>query len=105
MESDVVANLGLQVRTEANVAMRKLDAALAGDAAESVEFAGAGVVALALHPKVAAQWSGKVVMTTELAHDFGLVDPADGSVPRSLDTEALRRRMARPPKWWIRPKL
>ena len=93
------------VRTEANAAMRKLDVAMAGDAAESVEFAGAGVVALARHPEVAAAWSGRIVMTTELASGFGFADPADGSAPRSLDTEALRRRMAKPPKWWMKPKL
>ena len=92
------------VRTEVNESMRKLDTALAGDAAESVEFSGAGVVALMRHPQMAARWSGRVMMTTELAEEFGFTDPADGSVPRSMDAAALRRLMARPPKWWSRPK-
>jgi hypothetical protein len=62
-----------------------------GDAAESVEFSGAGVVALALHPEVAAGWSGKVLMTTELAEAFGFAD-VDGTVHRPPHRE---------PKPWI----
>lgn len=87
------------VRTEINESMSKLDQIMAGDAAESVEFSGMGVVALACHPEIALALSGKVLMTTELAEQFSFVD-VDGQTPKSIDHVALRRQMERPPKWW-----
>ena len=54
------------VKTELNEAMPKLDEIMAGDAAESIEFSGKGVVALAENMEAALERSGKIVMTTEL---------------------------------------
>lgn len=71
---------------------------------ESVEFSGRGVVALAADPG-RMRFSGKVVMTPELAEIYGFTD-VDGSTPWGNDDflKVVRKVMAGPPSMWKLPK-
>ena len=82
-----------------SAAMRE---ALAGASAESAEYAGICVAALAARPETAMAWTGMVVTTAEVAAAIGAGGGADvdGVVPRSLDVGALRAAMEKPPRHW-----
>jgi dehydrogenase/reductase SDR family protein 1 len=87
------------VRTEFAHEDESLQKAIVGTRAESVEFAGIAVVKLALHPEAAMERTGMVLITTELAAEFGYTD-VDGAQPRSINARALRLEMAKPPRHW-----
>lgn len=74
------------------------------DVRESVEFSGRGIAALASDPAV-MRFSGRVLMTPELAVEYGFTD-VDGSVPwGSGDIMKLARKsMSSPPSQWRLPK-
>merc|ERR1712194_546205 len=71
---------------------------------ESVEFSGRGVVALATDPD-RMRFSGKVVMTPELAEIYNFTD-VDGSVPWGNEDflKMIRKVMGGPPSMWNLPK-
>lgn len=71
---------------------------------ESVEFSGRGVVALAADPN-RMRFSGKVLLTPELAEIYGFTD-VDGAVPWGKDDflKMIRKMMGRPPSQWKLPK-
>merc|ERR1719350_468709 len=66
--------------------------------AETPEFIGRAVVALAQDPKAQLK-SGKVLIAQELADEYGFTD-VGGHVPRDKVMRGLRRHMAGPPKHW-----
>ena len=70
---------------------------------ETPEFAGAAVAALAARPAAAMARTGKVLLTTELAAEFGFTD-TDGTRPNS-HPPGLREQLARPPEHWVLSKL
>ena len=67
--------------------------------AESTEYSGKACVALATNPQAAMERTGKIVLTTELAEEFGYTD-VDGSSPAS-HPPGLRERMGAPPQHWV----
>lgn len=70
---------------------------------ESVEMTGRGVVSLACDPDV-MRWSGKVVMTPELAEEYGFTD-IDGKIhwgPNNF-MKKVRTAMKEPPSHWQLP--
>lgn len=71
---------------------------------ESVEFSGRGVAALAADPD-RMRFSGKVVMTPELAEIYGFTD-VDGTVPWGNDDflKMTRKVMSGPPSMWKLPR-
>jgi len=69
--------------------------------AESCEFSGRAVVALAKDPKV-GDFTGKVVMTVELAKYYGFED-VKGGVPGQALAKAFRGEIMKPPKQWEMP--
>ena len=70
-----------------------------GPHAESTEYSGKACVALATNPQAAMERTGKIVLTTELAEEFGYTD-VDGSSPAS-HPPGLRERMGAPPQHWV----
>ena len=68
--------------------------------AESPEFVGLGVVALATDPETIHTASGKVIMAWELAEKYEYVDPASGVVPQDKVMRGLKAEMAGPPPHW-----
>ena len=80
-------------------------------AAESPEYVGRAIVALAADGDAALARTGKVVMSHELGAEFGFVD-TDGNTPRDKVMQSLRSEMESPPVFWqpdwpgyVRPKL
>jgi len=69
--------------------------------AESCEFSGRAVVALAKDPKV-KDFTGKVVLTAELAKYYGFED-VKGGVKGQVLAKWLRGEIAKPPKQWELP--
>jgi len=67
---------------------------------ESVEFSGRGVAALAADPNK-MRFSGKVLMTPELAEMYGFTD-VNGAVPWGKDNflKMIRKMMGGPPSQW-----
>jgi dehydrogenase/reductase SDR family protein 1 len=74
------------------------------DQMESVEFSGRGVVALAADPNK-MRFTGKVLLTPELAEIYGFKD-VDGAVPWGKDDflKMIRKMMGGPPSQWRLPK-
>lgn len=73
--------------------------AAAFEDAETPEFSGAAVVALAKSPEAALQRTGKVLLTVELAQELGFTD-LTGKIPKSMDPANIRRQMQQPPNQW-----
>jgi len=72
--------------------------------AESPEFVGRAVVALASDPKVLERFSGKVVIAQELADFYGFTD-VEGHVPKDKVMRTLREKhMSGPPVHWFLDK-
>lgn len=66
---------------------------------ESVEFPGLAVVALAKNPDKAMQKTGKILLTDEMAKEFGYVD-IDGTIPHSHPENFREGGMSKPPAYW-----
>ena len=69
-------------------------------AKETPEFVGRAVVALKLDPELMKK-SGKVVMASELAEEYGYKD-IDGNVPTDPVMKKLRETMSKPPDRWVK---
>ena len=88
------------VKTELIELRRGTDEKSAFANGESVEFAGASIVALVAKDNYAMERTGKILFTTELAHELGFTD-VDGTIPKS-HPEKLRDRMVNaPPTHWV----
>jgi dehydrogenase/reductase SDR family protein 1 len=71
---------------------------------ESPEMTGRGIVALASDPQV-MRWTGRVVLTPELAEEYGFTD-TDGKVHWGAGDlfKTIRQGMQYPPSHWRPPK-
>ena len=69
-------------------------------AKETPEFVGRAVVALKLDAGLMKK-SGKVVMASELAEEYGYTD-IDGNLPSDPVMKKLRETMSKPPERWVK---
>merc|ERR1719238_2079244 len=71
---------------------------------ESPEMTGRSIVALASDPEV-MRWTGKVLLTPELAEEYGFTD-TDGTIHWGGNNfmKMMRKAMNHPPSQWQLPK-